>query len=204
MAIISYDPSFIFIKTHKTAGTSLEIHLAAECGSDAIVTPIYPAHAQHFPRNAAGYYNHMPAREIRAAQPALFAAAYKVAFERHPVDKSLSFYAMLRHSPHHHSADAPQSWSAYLERGAFPVDDALYTDEDGRLIVDRLYRYEDLDQSLRDIARRTGLRYRPMIVREKAGFRRDDIPSFAEIMADRGARACIMDAFASTLRHIAF
>jgi len=204
MAIISFDPAFIFIKTRKTAGTSLEVHLAAACGPSAIVTPIYPANALHTPRNATQYYNHMPAREIREAQGARYGAAYKFAFERHPVDKCLSFYAMLRHSPHHYSTNGPNTWAGFVEQGAFPVDDDLYTDADGTLIIDRLYRYEDLDQSLRSIAERPKLHYRPLTVREKTGFRRDDIPSFAEVMADTTTRDRIMQAFASTLRHIAY
>lgn len=204
MTIVSFQPSFIFIKTRKTAGTSLEVHLAADCGPDAIVTPIHPSNPRHTPRNAAGYYNHMPATAIRAAHPGRFGAAFKFAFERHPVDKCLSCYAMLRHSPAHHSATSPQSWSDFVAQGAFPTDHALYTDSDGTLLIDRLYRYEALDRSLHDISRRTGLRYRPLLIREKVGFRRDDIPRFAEVMADSAIRDRIMRAFAPTLRHIAY
>lgn len=204
MAIISFDPRFIFIKTRKTAGTSLEVHFAARCTASAIVTPIYPANPLHVPRNADRYYNHMPAREIRTARPEDFDAAYKIAFERHPVDKSLSFYAMLSHSPYHHDPYGPQSWHEFVERGEFPVDDGLYTDDDGTLLVDRLYRYEELDQSLRDISARTGLRYAALAVREKSGFRRDDIPRFTDVMADIATRDRIMHAFATTLRHIAY
>ncbi|MET3761183.1 hypothetical protein [Sphingomonas sp. UYEF23] len=204
VAIVSFEPNFIFIKTRKTAGTSLEVHLAEACGPTAIVTPIYPANPLHAPRNWTHYYNHMPAREIRVAQPERFVSAYKFAFERHPVDKSLSYYAMLRHSPHHYSATGPQSWRDYVDQGEFPVDDGLYTDDDGTLIVDRLYRYEELDQSLIDISDRTGLRHRPLTAREKTGFRRDDIPSFAEVMADAAIRNRILQAFASTLSHIAY
>jgi hypothetical protein len=204
MAIVSFEPAFVFIKTRKTAGTSLEVHFASECDSKAIVTPIYPANPLHAPRNDTGYYNHMPAHAIRAAQPEHFAAAYTFAFERHPVDKCLSFYAMLRHSPAHYSAENPQSWPEFVERGAFPRDDGFYTDDDGKLIIDRLYRYEELDSSLHDISQRTGLRYRPLLVREKTGFRRANIPSFADVMADSATRDRIMQAFAATLQHIAY
>lgn len=204
MTIVSFTPNFVFIKTRKTAGTSLEVHLAAACDAHAIVTPIYPPNPRHTPRNATGYYNHMPARAISVAQPGQFALAYKFAFERHPVDKCLSYYAMLRHSPEHYSPTNPRSWREFVEQGAFPLDDALYTDEEGRLIIDRLYRYEELEPSLHDISNRTGLRYRPLVVREKAGFRRDDVPSFAEVMADSATRDHLMRAFSATLRHIAY
>ena len=202
MTLLSFSRDFIFIKTRKTAGTSLEIHLAAQCGPDDIVTPIYPAVAGHQPRNHDGYYNHMPAREIRHLQPDFVARAFKFAFERHPVDKCLSYFAMLVHSPAHRRPDNPQSWSAYLDRGDFPVDAHLYTDQDGMLIVDRLYRYEEMDTAMRDLPLRARIGYKPLTTREKSGFRTNEIPSLDAVMADRGMRKLIFDAFASTLNHI--
>jgi hypothetical protein len=38
--IVSHERKFIFLKTHKTAGTSLEIALSKYCGPDDILTPI--------------------------------------------------------------------------------------------------------------------------------------------------------------------
>ena len=70
MAIISYRHKFIFVKTVKTAGTSIEVHLAAKCGPKDIVTPIIPSNPDHQPRNFDGegkiFRNHMPARDPAA------------------------------------------------------------------------------------------------------------------------------------------
>ncbi len=41
--IISHRHRFIFLKTHKTAGTSLEIALSKFCGPEDIITPLQPA-----------------------------------------------------------------------------------------------------------------------------------------------------------------
>lgn len=38
--IISHKNKFIFIKTEKTAGTSIEIALSKYCGGDDVITPI--------------------------------------------------------------------------------------------------------------------------------------------------------------------
>jgi Sulfotransferase family len=50
--IISHSRKFIFIKTLKTAGTSLEIVLSRYCGPDDIVTPLIPEEEKQ--RAAAG------------------------------------------------------------------------------------------------------------------------------------------------------
>ena len=49
--IISHRHRFIFIKTQKTAGTSIEVALSKVIGDDAVVTPVYPPVEGHHPRN---------------------------------------------------------------------------------------------------------------------------------------------------------
>jgi len=49
--IISHEHRFIFIKTQKTAGTSIEVLLAGLAGHDAVVTPVKPPVDAHHPRN---------------------------------------------------------------------------------------------------------------------------------------------------------
>jgi hypothetical protein len=52
--IVSHEHRFIFIKTHKTAGTSVEVALSGLAGDDAIVTPVHPPEPGHQARNWQG------------------------------------------------------------------------------------------------------------------------------------------------------
>lgn len=40
--IVSYEHGYIFIKTVKVAGTSVELALSRHCGPDDVITPVYP------------------------------------------------------------------------------------------------------------------------------------------------------------------
>ena len=207
MAIISFSHEFVFIKNLKTAGTSIEVHLSQQCCDTDIVTPIDPPNPTHHPRNfvdSAGrslFYNHMSARRIRELIPDDFGRFFKFCFERHPVDKCLSHYAMLINSPRHRPEKGIRSWQDYLERGEFPVDAARYTSEAGELLVDKIYKYEELAGSLTAISATIGLQDRPLSVREK-GDLRYGVPSVAEVMARPSECRLIFDAFASSLRFV--
>ena len=58
--IISHKYKFIFIKTQKTAGTSIEVFLSDLCDERDIITPIKPLVEGHKPRNYRGYFNCLP------------------------------------------------------------------------------------------------------------------------------------------------
>src|SRR5262249_29846883 len=133
--------------------------------------------------------------------PDAFHRAYKFAFERHPVDKCLSHFAMLLNSPLHRDERNPATWENYLERGEFPVDTPLYTDAEGNLVIDKLYKYEEIAEALADIAVKTGIENLPLNAREKSGLRYG-APSFSEVMAQSDDCDLIWKAFESTLRFV--
>ena len=141
----------------------------------------------------------MPATRIRELQPDAFAGFFKFCFERHPVEKCLSQFARRRNWKDFPKRRKRLTWKEYLDRGDFPVDANKYCDADGVVIVDQVYRYEELGSAMRDIAARLGVDDQPLDAREKSGFR-FDLPSFAEVMANPAERTRIMDAFAPSLR----
>lgn len=60
--ILSHSNKAIFIKTKKTAGTSIEVYLGRHCGPRDIITPVgaEEATAEHHPRNYRGLWNPLP------------------------------------------------------------------------------------------------------------------------------------------------
>ena len=104
--IASHQHRFIFLKTRKTAGTSVEIALSKVCGPDDIITEISPEDEalrreaggrppQNFqspplPRKA---YNHMGAKAVRElVGEQTFDDYFTFAIERNPWDAVVSLY----------------------------------------------------------------------------------------------------------------
>ena len=200
--IISHKYKCIFLKTSKTAGTSIEIALSKHCGPEDIITPISPADeafrkslgfrtAQNFVvpytqytlhnwldavifRKRIRFYNHMPARAVRRIiGEKTWREYYTFCFERNPWDRFISFYYWrCKNEPR-------PSISAFIDSGALRIMKrkgfGIYT-IDGRVVVDRVYLYEELEKALEDISSRLGLPENLSLPTAKGGFRLDRKP----------------------------
>lgn len=178
--IISHQHRFIFIKTRKTAGTSIEVYLSALCADSDVLTPIVPVEAGHQPRNHAGFSNHIPAYQVREqVGPEIWNSYFKFCVERSPWDKSLSHFWWLKAQ----RPEAPPTLAAYFERGDFCSDWPLYTDPaTGQLLVDQVLRYEQLNQDLAQVFQRLGLPFTGDLgIRAKSGAR-GDTRSYRDIL----------------------
>ncbi len=148
--ILSLAHRFVFIKTIKTAGSSIEIALSALCEDGAVVTPLYPPEPSHRPRNFApqGFEPHMGAAAIRSRiGPALWYRLAKITVERNPWDKMVSWYGWQRHLAGL-DCDFPAFVAQCAARGRwpylFPAAAELYTIA-GAACLDHVIRFERLE-----------------------------------------------------------
>lgn len=188
--IISHRHKFVYVKTRKTASTSLEIALSRFCGPDDVITKIvpkdqalraslgYPGPQNEFVRDASGgtfeLLNHAPAAVARDLLGERFRDYCMFTIERNPFDRVISQYWWEVQG-----MAEPPPISLFLERARPELlsNWHLYATDD-QLIVDHVGRYESLDESLAFIAERLALGC-PIVLPErkvKSEFRRDRRP----------------------------
>ncbi|MEM1141221.1 MAG: sulfotransferase family 2 domain-containing protein [Pseudomonadota bacterium] len=193
--IVSHKHRFIFIKTHKTAGSSLEVALARECGPQDIVSHMEDNLASGLPRNygptsalgslynrhklvrklidrhspmlGAFYYEHMPATRVRElVGDDVWRSYYKFCFERNPWDKVVSYYLWKKEGQGKHQPEFERYVTTKSHR--LPVDSRLYFDDD-RMLVDQVFEFRELSTALAALRSKLGLALPEPLPREKTG-----------------------------------
>lgn len=214
--IISHAHRFIFLKTEKTAGTSIEIALSEFCGPDDVITPIvaedeamraeagFPGPRNYdFGRRARtlkdavrvvkgkpiGFRAHSPAAYVARYAPAAAWRDYlKFTIVRNPFDCAISrhFWANRDGGA---GADAAAINAAILaERPERLSNWPIYTIGD-RIVADVVVRYENLADDLEALRLRLGLPTPLRTFRAKGGVRRNKA-HYSEVL-DAAARARI-------------
>lgn len=200
--IVCHKHRFIFIKTIKTAGTSMEVLLSQWGGPDDVVTKIWPLIDGHVARNWRGlvnpipdlrrrhdrpsrvigrallgvkYYNHMPAWAVRRrVGEDVWNSYFKFCFDRNPWEKAVSHWHMKRKR-----RDPNMTFDDYLWGGHYAHNYPLYADPDqpGKLLVDFVGKYENLAADLAHVAERLNIPFSGSLdVFAKSDYRSDRRP----------------------------
>ncbi|MDQ7786202.1 MAG: sulfotransferase family 2 domain-containing protein [Thermodesulfovibrionales bacterium] len=205
--IISHKYKFIFLKTEKTAGTSMEIALSRFCGEQDIITPITPE--DEIMRHTLGYrgsqnysipvseysfrdyliflikrkrkrfYNHITAREVKnIIGEKIWDSYYKFCFERNPWDRVMSLYYWR------YKKEPRPALSHFIDskspRSLKKRGYEVYTIDDS-IAVDKVYLFENLTSEIEIISSILGFPEKLKLPRAKSSFR-DDKRHYREIL----------------------
>lgn len=180
--IASHAHRFVFLKTRKTAGTSVEISLSKVCGPDDIITEISPedeelrrAAGGRGPQNFASpplprkAYNHMGAKAAReVVGPECWHDYFTFAIERNPWDAVVSlYYWKYKDRPRLPDFEhyVNEVWIEQLSNNR-----RMYRIQ-GQIAVDRVLRYERLDVELQEVWDELDLPGAPDLPRAKGNAR---------------------------------
>ncbi len=227
--IISHKHKYIFLKTNKTAGTSIEIALSKSCGKDDIITHISPEDEltrsklgargpQNFGapygeygfydwarllirrRSKLRYYNHMNATQVNGLiGDEIWNSYFKFCFERNPWDRVVSLY-FFRHP----SGSGP-SLTEFIES-----DEPLALKQrgfgiysiDGKVVVDKVCRFENIAGEMEEVRKQLGIPEELDLPRAKSRFRKDK-RSYRDIL-DQEQREKIAELFRDEIEYLGY
>ena len=192
--IISHEHRFIFFRTEKTAGTSIEYALAELCGPGDTATgiradlakrrglvmpwskslPISTGAFRKFLPRYFGFHTHATAAQAKALLPRrTFDSYYKFAVERNPWDRQISlyFHRVKRHSQL--KLDFNRDMNSSLYRACHHArlkNWEVYTIKD-EIVVDEVLRFENLTAGLARVAELLALPEVPQLGNRRSGYR---------------------------------
>ncbi len=195
--IISHKYKFIFIKTYKTAGTSIEIFLSRICGEDDILTPIYPHVEIHRARNYIGLFN--PINEINNCNKnfaenistlkdflkrRMFYNHISACKIRSRINKNVwmnYFKFTVERNPWDKTISMyymyiannifKGSFSEYLKFSFLPINYPLYLSKKDEILVDKFIYFEKLEEGLEEVFSQLGIKFSGLNVRAKSNYR---------------------------------
>ena len=212
LVIASHAHRFVFLKTRKTAGTSVEIALSRACGPDDIITEISPEDellrrerggrgpqnytSPPLPRKA---YNHMGAKAAREVVGRdVWRDYFTFAIERNPWDAVVSLYFWK-----YKDFPALPDFEAYVNEvwiEQLSNNRRMYRIH-GKMALDRVLRYESLDEELRDVWDQLKLPGAPDLPRAKGHVR--PAGHYRELYTP-ASRDRVADVFADTIETFAY
>lgn len=213
--IISHAHRFIFLKTQKCAGTSVELALSQICGPDDVITRVtandeklriglgpqnecipacyrQPAwrltSAIGMRPSKAGtvYYNHMNAAAVRRAMdPALFDAYRKVTVVRNPWDREVSLYFWT-----YRGNPSPPAFDRFARRWRMRPERKTFEiySISGHIVADVVLRYERLQADFNEFVASLGVDPCPALPRAKGQQRKSSTRDYKAMYTEETKR----------------
>ncbi len=164
--LVSYHKKFLFVHIFKTAGTSITDSLAKFCYRPGSTRPsnwraFLTTNWKKIHR--VPIKKHATAREIRDAMaPDIFDSYFKFTFVRNPWDWQVSLYHFILDRPHNPGHEAAKAMGSFRNFVLSRVDSdftqtACLVDESGRLLVDFVGKFENLEEDFGAVCRQIGI-----------------------------------------------
>lgn len=197
--IISHKHKFIFLKTRKTAGTSIEFGLRSICGPRDVITRtnrrgenkamrfgVPPAQNNKIPfkeydfldwfslvmrRERKNIHQHVGASYIkRKVTDEVWNTYFKFCFDRNPFDKVISYFYWLKKN-----GKGFDSITQFLLSDKIKNMNSYDLYSINNNVVDKIYKYEYLDESICELSDTIGLteKLKLPIIKPKANSRLD-------------------------------
>ena len=225
--IVCHQYRFIFLKTNKTAGTSVEIALSRFCGPGDIITPISPADEktrqelgyrgpqnylatwyEYNPRDILRYlrkgrkkrrfYNHIPAKMIKARiGNETWKNYFKFCIERNPWDKAVSLYHWK-----YKKTTKPPPFTEYIQSD-IPYRLKQHGIDvysiDGKIVADKICKYENLEEELEEVRSLLRLPDKLELPKAKSQFRKKR-KNYRDYYSEAD-KNCVAEMFADEIEH---
>ena len=207
--IICHSHRFIFFKSKKTGGTSVELALSALCGPDDVITPVREENLRvgRGPQNYVVPYRdwrlrlglraqndrsrlftfmaHSTARDVRRHLGADLLRRYtKVTILRNPWDREVSRYYWTRERP-----GIPSEFEEFVSKVTRRHPIRLPTLMFGRNVADVMLRYEHLANDFGEFLRGLGVKEAAELPHAKGHTRPSDAVNYRRLYNDRTRKA---------------
>jgi len=144
--IVSHKHKFIFVKTFKTAGSSIENYLQKYLGTNDILRG--SEYDKTISLNAPSKGRHKSAQIIKNMYPKEWNEYFKFSIDRNPWDVAVSYYFYMKHA----GRISSQSFNKWI----FNADLKLLNNWkkytiDNKVAVDKVLKYENLIDEIQNI-----------------------------------------------------
>jgi hypothetical protein len=173
--LLSHRHKFIYLKTMKTAGTSVEIFFQPECTpepmspqvsevTEELVSEAGIVGARKTDTTGSVWFNHMPAAKVREmVGPCIWQSYFKFCVVRNPFDRLVSWWWHQMNEDQRlamYQSTETAVYSAFNSWVLRTTDMAMDRDKyivDGKVCVDRFLKYESLAIDIQNLCRELGL-----------------------------------------------